>query len=128
MIRFPYIRIANDTYPLIPIRLFGPSRSILTSALVDSGARISVFQAHLAQTIGIDIYSVTPTYLEGVGGRILGYVHTLNAEVGKHSFSCEIAFSPELLVSFSLLGRRSFFENFTVSFNESEQEVILNPV
>ena len=83
--KFPYIRIGNDTYPLIPVRLSGPARSILTLALADSGARISVFQAHLAQTIGIDIYSVPPIYLEGVGGRILGYLHSVTCEVGGHT-------------------------------------------
>ncbi|GFP25588.1 hypothetical protein HKBW3S43_01178 [Candidatus Hakubella thermalkaliphila] len=75
MIRFPYLRIGNDSYPVIPIRLYGPDGNVLTRALLDSGARISLFQADLAQAIGVDVESGEPIYLEGIGGRILGYTH-----------------------------------------------------
>lgn len=125
MIRFPYLRIGNDSYPVIPIRLHGPDGGILTRALVDSGARISLFQADLAQAIGVNVESGEPIYLEGIGGRILGYTHTLTCGTDGHTFTGRIAFSGELLISFNLPGRQGFFENFAVIFDESGQEIRL---
>jgi len=57
-------------------------------------------------------------FLTGIGGRILGYVHTLSLTMGKKNFPCKIVFSPEFHVSFNLLGRDNFFLPFILMLNE----------
>jgi len=94
-------------------------------ALVDSGASFSVFRPEVAEYLGITIEKGKPIYLEGIGGRILGYLHSLRAVVGKKKFRCVIIFSREFTVSFSLLGRNNFFANFKITFDEKKKQVIL---
>jgi hypothetical protein len=64
-------------------------------------------------------------FLEGIGGRIVGYLHRLTAKVGEKSFSLHVAFSRELTVSFNLLGRDNFFHHFLITFDERERRTQL---
>lgn len=124
-IRFPYTVKADRQYPLVDIALSRGRQSLLIKALVDSGASFSVFRPEVAEFLGVSIENGKPFYLEGIGGRILGYLHVLNARVGSRSFRCKIVFSREFTVSFNLLGRDNFFENFVVTFDEQNKIITL---
>lgn len=124
-IRFPYTAKADRQYPLVDIALSRSRQSLVVKALVDSGASFSVFRPEIAEFLGVSIENGKAFYLEGIGGRILGYLHVLNARVGSRSFRCKIVFSREFTVSFNLLGRDNFFENFLITFDEQKKKVIL---
>lgn len=94
---------------------------------MDSGASFSVFRAEVIEYLGIPLTRGERVYLEGIGGRILGYRHRVPARVGATSFSLIIIFSQELTVSFNLLGRDNFFHRFLVSFDERGRTVRLRP-
>ncbi|OGG29805.1 hypothetical protein A2973_00335 [Candidatus Gottesmanbacteria bacterium RIFCSPLOWO2_01_FULL_49_10] len=96
-----------------------------SQALIDSGATISIFGEETAETLGIEIEKGEKIMLGGVGGRIVGYVHTLRARIAKKEFVCPFVFSREYLVSFNLLGREGFFEQFQITFDERRRTVRL---
>ena len=124
-INFPYTAKGERQYPLVDIDLSKGRKSLLVKALVDSGASFSVFRPEIAEFLGVSIEKGEAFYLEGIGGRILGYLHLLNARVGSKNFRCKIVFSREFTVSFNLLGRDNFFENFLVTFDEKKKSITL---
>lgn len=116
---FPYRADARGLlFPIVPLRFHIGKTTIDTSALVDSGATVSIFKADVALSLGLDIEKGTEMYLGGVGGHIKGYQHEVHIEVAGKKFVCPIVFSHEYLVSFNLLGRQKFFKKFKIVFEE----------
>ena len=113
-------------FPIIPVRLASKSAETNTSALIDSGATISIFQAKIAENLGITIENGNEIYLGRVAGRIKGYVHRLKLETANKNFFCPIVFSYEYKVSLNLLGRQIFFKQFTITFEEQKHLIHLN--
>ncbi len=121
MTKFPYHKSSGGEYfPIIEFVIYHKNRITRTSALIDSGATISVFKDEVAEQLGIEIEKGEKTYLGGVGGRIKGYIHKLKVEIGGKKFICPIVFSHEYLVSFNLLGRQEFFRRFKIIFEEKK--------
>ena len=122
-LEFAYLKKGKQSFPVIDVELKGKSRSLIVKALVDSGASFSIFRPEIADYLGIKIEKGKLIYLEGIGGRILGYMHDLSLRLGDKIFTCKIVFSHEFTVSFNLLGRDNFFLPFIISFNEKDQKV-----
>jgi hypothetical protein len=118
MLTFPYLQKDRQYFPVVDVSLGGVGRSLTLKALVDSGASFSVFRAEVLEYLGLPLVKGERVYLEGIGGRILGYRHRLPVVVGTTAFALTIVFSQELAVSFNLLGRDNFFQRFLVTFNE----------
>jgi len=91
--------------------------------LIHSGANISVFREEIAECLEIVIEEGEETLLQGLGGRIVGYIHEVKVRVDNEEFFCNVVFSKELTVGLNILGREGFFEYFQVIFNESAKEV-----
>ena len=108
----------GQLFPVIPLRFFFKNKIIDSSALVDSGATVSIFRTDVAEDLGIIVENEKVIYLGGVGGRIKGYLHKLKIGVSNKQFICPVVFSREYLVSFNLLGREVFFNNFRIIFEE----------
>lgn len=96
-----------------------------TSALIDSGGLISLFQLGVAKQLGIDIKVGRPKEIEGVGGKVLAYMHKINARIAGKDIDCQIAFSEEYKASFNILARIGFFEHFIITFDEKNKRVCL---
>ena len=103
MLTFPYLRKGDQFFPVVDITLAAPGRSLTVKALVDSGATFSVFRAEILDYLGVPLRRGAPLYLEGIGGRILGYRHTVQAYVGRRRFPLKVVFSQELTVSFNFI-------------------------
>lgn len=127
MCTFPYLRKGRQHFPVVDITIESPSRSLTVKALVDSGASFSVFRAEILEYLGVPLGRGKQVYLEGIGGRILGYLHRLAAHVGGTRFVFMVVFSQELGVSFNLLGRDNFFHEFLVTFDERRRILQLRP-
>ena len=118
---FPYRQNPEGQFfPVIPLRLSFRTQIIDSSALIDSGATISVFRPDVAHDLGLDIENGKEIYLGGVGGRIKGYIHKLELEIAGKKFLFPVVFSNEYLVSFNLLGRESVFKHFRIIFEEKK--------
>ncbi len=123
---FPYQQDTQGHYfPIINFLIYHKNGFERTSALIDSGATVSVFKEDLAEQLGITIENGDETFLGGVGGRIKGYVHKLKIEIADKRFLCPVVFSHEYLVSFNLLGREAVFKQFRIIFEEKKNLLIL---
>lgn len=122
---FSYQKSNNRYFPVIKLALLYKNSKLTMDALVDSGANISVFGTDVAESLGINIESGKEVYLSGVGGRILGYEHTIKFEIDQTVFDSKVIFSREFLVSFNLVGREDVFDKFIICFNEKSKEVEL---
>ena len=118
---FDYWQIRDKWYPMIPIVV----KDIETAALIDSGASVSLFRPDLAYDLGIEIETGDKIILEGVGGRIVAYLHEVPVSIESYNFNCKIGFSVEYTASLNLIGRDNFFEHFLISFNESNRKLML---
>ena len=125
MIKFKYSARRDREFPIIPITLIKENIEIDTDALIDSGANISVFCEEIAECLEIVIEDGEEILLQGLGGRIVGYIHELKIRVDNHEFHCKVVFSKELTVGLNILGREGFFEKFQITFNERDKEIIL---
>jgi len=123
---FPYRQNPEGQFfPVVPVRFYLGKKKVDSSALVDSGATVSIFRADIADYLEIEIEKGEEIYLGGIGGRIKGYIHRLKIEVAGKKFFCPIVFSREYLVSFNLLGREKFFKNFIIIFEEAKKKLEL---
>lgn len=107
-------------FPVVPLRFYFGGKIIDSAALVDSGATVSIFRSDVANSLGLSIEKGSEIYLGGVGGRIRGFIHKLKIETAGKIFLCPVVFSHEYLVSFNLLGRSAFFDNFKIIFGEKK--------
>ena len=122
---FPYFKKGAQSFPIIDVQLRTRDSSITLKALVDSGASFSVFRHEVAEYLGITIEKGNKIYLEVIGGRILGYIHSLILVIGDMGYKCKVVFSRELTVSFNILGRDNFFMPFLITFCEKDKKVII---
>jgi len=125
MLTFPYVRKGDQYFPVVDLTFVTSRTSLTVKALVDSGASFSVFRAELLECMGIALSNGQRLFLEGIGGRILGYLHRLPVQVGTVRFLLAVVFSEELTVSFNLLGRANFFQQFLITFDERRRLVRL---
>jgi len=116
----------GNNYPIIPLSVEYSRKKQEILALIDSGATISIFRKEVADYLQINIKKGKEITLGGVGGKIKGYLHDLKIEVAGKRFICPVVFSQEYSVSLNLLGRESFFKNFTITFLESKRQVKLD--
>ena len=128
MIKFKYSPRKDKYFPVIPITLINKDIEIETDALIDSGANISVFREELAECLEIVVEDGEEILLQGLGGRIVGYIHELTIRINDEKFRCKIVFSKEMTVGLNILGREGFFEHFQITFNEKQKEIILNKI
>ncbi len=123
---YPYQNNSTgDFFPIIDLFASHKDRAVRVFALIDSGATISIFREDVADQLGLVVEKGNEIYLGGVGGRIKGYIHELNIEISGKKFLCPVVFSHEYTVSFSLLGRKIFFENFKITFEEKRRQLKL---
>ena len=124
-LEFAYLKKGEQYFPVIDLKIKTRKSEITIKALVDSGASYSVFRTEIADYLGIDIEKGKSLYLEGIGGRILGYMHNLSISLGDKVYRCKIIFSREFIVSFNILGRDNFFIPFLITFCEKAKKVII---
>ena len=116
---YPYKKDSRgNLFPIIHFQVEYKKSFSKTSALIDSGATISIFREDVAKQLGLDITHGIPTFLGGVGGRIKGYVHNLKLKIAGKSLLVPVVFSYEYSVSFNLIGRSGVFEKFKITFDE----------
>jgi len=124
---FPYKSDAKGNFfPVISVSIKAGKAKKTFSALVDSGATVSIFRAEVADVLRVKLESGKEIYLGGVGGHIKVYLHRLKIEIAGRKFTCPVVFSREYLVSFNLLGREGFFKKFRIIFEEKNNQLQLH--
>jgi len=98
-----------------------------TSAIVDSGAAISIFNGSIGRLIGLNIDSGEKRIFQGASAKLAGYIHKVKMIIAGKEIECKVAFSDELSTSFNLIGRESVFDRFIITFNEKNHEISIEP-
>lgn len=122
---YPYVKFRNQYFSLVPLKVEFKKRHINTLALVDSGASISLFKPEIATQLGIEVEKGKEILLEGISGKISIYLHQVLLQVGKIRFVATIGFSEEYTASFNLIGRKDFFHQFSITFDETRRRIKL---
>ena len=126
--KFPYQLFRDAYYPIIPVTIIKSNKRINTSAIVDSGASISIFSSSIGRVIGLDIETGEKRIFQGASAKLAGYIHNTQMIIAGKEIDCKVAFSDELSTSFNLIGRESVFDNFLIIFNEKHREFSIEPI
>lgn len=134
--RYKKVKRPNNTEvksPSIPIILSGNGGKYQFMALLDSGADMSVIPEEVAELLGLDL-SGNKEEAQGIGGKVNSLQTSVNLELGKpheiYTFSLPVKViftkdgdnEQELPI---LLGRAGFFDKFVITFNQSEERILL---
>ena len=123
-IKFIYKSYKDMLCPIIKFSLRHKGAWMDVESYVDSGASVSLFSVIEAQRLKLDYRSGKRIYsMVGDGNLIPVYLHKLTANIGEVIFDAEIGFSPSLGVGFNLLGRRSFFTAFDITFSDATRTI-----
>lgn len=126
--QFPYVRFHGKFYPLIPIALSRGTLNVNTFALLDSGASISVFRPEIAEALSIPRRKRKGMRLGTAAGGVDIGVEKVRVEVGTTAFNARIGFSHDFAASFNIIGRETFFNKFSICFNEISRTVLMVPL
>ena len=121
--KFPYRFFQGSHYPIIPVTVVSGDRKVNTSAVIDSGASISIFHGSFCKLLGLDAESGEKRIFQGASAKLIGYTHEVNIIIADKEIRCKVAFSNDLITSFNLLGRESVFDKFLITFNEKGREL-----
>ena len=121
--KFNYTKFQGRFLPIISIRLKG-KEWVEFRAFVDSGAGYSIFQAEMAEILGLRLENGTESYVTvGDGSQIKVYIHRVKVKIAELEFDASIGFSRHLGIGFNIIGRLDIFDRFKVCFDESERVV-----
>lgn len=115
-------------YPLIQVCVRNSNKSILTQALIDSGAVDCIFPAFVAKTLGIAIKSGEARTYFGLGGRSSTiFRHTIRLKItGLEQWNeIEVGFSEDNLAP-PILGQNGFFSNYQIIFERYRYQIEIN--
>ena len=108
--------------------IVGDASEVLVPCLVDSGAMNTLLPAWVADLAGMDLAGA-PTTTLGVGGSAaLAHLVPTALTVGECSWEAEVGFCDPWPRSWGLLGQRSFFRYFVVTFRTADFELDIAPV
>jgi len=118
--KFPYVELRGRLLPIVPVEV----NDIEFYAFLDSGASFSTFHSDIAEILEIQIESGEKVLVTvGDGSLIPVYMHELKVKFAGKEFEARIGLSKKLGIGFDIIGRKDFFENFKICFDEKNKTV-----
>ena len=118
--------------PIVAVRISAGPKYLDTSALVDSGADYSIFDAQFAEALGLVLTNGKPIPLVGLdGNKQDGYLHPVAIRIIAASkawqpIKGEVIFKKDMPSELgNLLGRHDFFQALMLGFDERRQKLHL---
>lgn len=99
MKKIKYERVGDKFFPIANVELTYKDNSVVTKAYVDSGATYSIFNAELADILGLDYKKGELTYPIGIGGHICAYLNKIMITIQEVKIPCGVLFSDEFVVN-----------------------------
>ena len=131
--KLPYLKFRGRFLPIVSMWLKGHDDKewVEFKAFVDSGAGYSVFQAEMAEILGLSLEDGEKEYVTvGDGSQIKVYIHKVRCKLADlpdepvgEEFGASIGFSRHLGIGFNIMGRLDIFDRFRICFDESERTV-----
>ncbi|MBI5793507.1 hypothetical protein HZA87_00240 [Candidatus Uhrbacteria bacterium] len=126
---FPYKRYSDGIQrPVIQLTLRYGDREFDYEGLVDSGADMCMFGMEVALFLGIDLAKCEKGVVAGVGAvPFTYYLKTIQVEVAGRSFFIDVGFLSNVSqFMYGVIGRKNFFNQFIVTFDEVEKTLSLS--
>lgn len=125
--RFDYSYSDGTFLPIIPVKLRGREWTEFL-AFLDTGASYSIFQADVAEILGIKMEDGEEREVViGDGDKLKVYLHKIEVALAGKEFLALIGFSKGLGTGLNILGRKDIFEQFTICFKEKEKAIEFTP-
>lgn len=128
-INFKYKKVGDNRYrPIIPIEISGSTDSVRYEVLVDSGADFCIFDAEVAEAIGIDDITTGEKFTFGgvTGKDEIGFNHTVTVTIKGCSYQTKVGFSENIRDDgVGIVGQKGFFDRFAIKFDYSKKSVVL---
>lgn len=121
---FPFSRQRSEAFGIVArpiVRVALRSRSGETfdiTALVDSGADVSMFSPSVARIMGIEISEGKRRTVHGLSGKMEAYVHRVNLRLGGMKVHARVAF-PTVEIP-NILGRLDLFKNSSIILRDEK--------
>ena len=129
--KFAYKKFGLATLrPVIPIEVIYKNTAVPYEVLVDSGADANIFDAQIAEILGIELRSGTVAKVAGITGFEENYyIHKLDLKVGGHIFrDINIGFLEQMgQYGYGVVGQAGFFDLFVVKFDLKRKLIDLKP-
>ena len=126
--KFPYVKYDIFHKPVLPVIFSSKSKKFPYQALVDTGADISIIHAEIAKQLGLELRKGEKFPFGGICGQGIGYIHTVNLEIGGHTISdVPAVFSHDISpYGFGILGHEGLFDKLKLvfEFNKKQFEII----
>ncbi|MBS3077544.1 retroviral-like aspartic protease [Candidatus Pacearchaeota archaeon] len=135
-ITFKYKRIRRPDNseiktPSILVTFGGAGAKYDFMVLVDSGADVSVIPKSIAELLGLNLAGEEEE-ASGIGGVVPAVESSVQIEIHKGHEHYSFVLPVKVILDDSdfpiLLGREGFFDKFVVTFNQSEEKLILKRV
>lgn len=116
--------------PVIPVEVIYASITVPYEVLVDSGSDSNIFDAQIAEILGLDLFSGKHSEVAGVTGvEEPIYIHNIDLIIGGHLLkNIEIGFLKSIgRLGYGVVGQQGFFDIFVVKFDLKKEIVELKP-
>ncbi|MDZ4285288.1 MAG: aspartyl protease family protein [Patescibacteria group bacterium] len=113
--------------PVIPVELTANGVAVPYEVLVDSGADMCVFDAQIAEVLGIDVKAGERSELSGATGYVQPfYIYPVSIAVGGWEHTIKVGFLPNIAkTGYGIVGQKGFFDIFIVKFDYRKEEIEL---
>jgi hypothetical protein len=116
--------------PVIRVELLYEGQAVPCTALIDSGADVSIFHADIGEALGIDVRSGERGISNGLNDVSPDetFLHKVILKIGDRCYPTVAGFSyAPARHNYGILGQRGFFDFFIVKFNLANEEIELTP-
>ncbi len=120
----------NILRPVIPIEIVYQNIQVPYEVLIDSGADSNIFDAQIAEILGLNLLSGKVAEVAGITGKEEKYyIHYLDLKIGGHLYkNVEVGFLKQMSrFGYGVVGQNGFFNLFAVKFDLIKEEVELKP-
>jgi hypothetical protein len=122
---FPFSKQESEAFgtvarPLARVTLRSGSGELFDiTALVDSGADVSMFSPSVARILDVDVRRGKRNTFHGLGGTIEAYIHRINLQLGRIELRARVAF-PEVEIP-NILGRLDILNRHSLLFRDEKE-------
>lgn len=114
--------------PVIPITVGYKNNKIGYEVLIDSGADVNIFDAQIANVLGIVLRSGQKHNVTGINGKPEPYyVHTISISVGGHKHKVKAGFKVLGWMQYGVVGQKGFFDLYKIIFDKQKGSIELKP-
>lgn len=114
--------------PVIPVEVIHNGLEVPYEVLVDSGADICIFDAHIAEILGIEVIKGERREVSSLTGfPEFYYLHNISMKVGGLEYDVEVGFMSMRINAYGIVGQKGFFNKFVVKFDLQKEDIEIKP-